>query len=392
MLVRNAFTNDSRVEREAATLVDAGCAVTVVCHAGPGLPTVENRDGYVVVRVARSAQRLPGLRFASYRRRLLAALRAARPQILHAHDTDALEPVASTARQLGIPFVYDAHELWLARPRRGRSGLYHWLGTRYYAAIERRFMARAAATMVANPPVAGHLARIYGIPEPRPVPNYPQLREAGPRSELRSLPGGEAIDSNRRTVLFIGGIMANRGIEQLVTAMGDLPELQLVFLGSGGHQPVVAALAESLGMAQRTHFLAPVPPLEVIGYARSADIGVSVLTADNLNNRYSLPNKLFQCMAAGLPVVASDFPQVRAVLDATNGGGAAGILVDTGRPAEIRAALATLRDDPARSRRMGAAGRRAFEERFNWTISAQVLRDIYAGVWAASADARNGGC
>ena len=137
MLVRNRYTNDTRVEKEARTLVGAGHRVTIVADAAPGLPTHEIRDGSEVHRVARRGPRVPGLRFVIHEWRLARRLRALRPTVLHAHDTNALVPVALAARRLGIPFVYDAHDLWLGRPRRERGRLYFRLSQLYYGVVER---------------------------------------------------------------------------------------------------------------------------------------------------------------------------------------------------------------------------------------------------------------
>ncbi|HEU4864490.1 MAG TPA: glycosyltransferase, partial [Candidatus Limnocylindria bacterium] len=84
-------------------------------------------------------------------------------------------------------------------------------------------------------------------------------------------------------------------------------------------------------------------------------------------------NKLFQYMAAGLPVVASDFPQVREVVV----GAGCGVVVDTRRPAEIARGINALLADPESARAMGERGRRAVEERFNWATSARALLDVY---------------
>src|SRR4029453_977833 len=103
-------------------------------------------------------------------------------------------------------------------------------------------------------------------------------------------------------------------IEGLVRAMTDLPTARLVLLGGGGLAPALRDLADQLAVGERVHLLAPVPSAEVVAYAASGTIGVSPIIPSCLNYRYSLPNKLFQYMAAGIPVVASDFDQVRDVV------------------------------------------------------------------------------
>ena len=376
MLVRNRYTHDSRVEKEARTLVAAGHRVTIVADAGPGLPEHETRDGSEVIRVGRRGPGLPGLRFVLHELRLARRLIDLRPTALHAHDSSALVPVALAARRLGIAFVYDAHELWLGRPRRERSRLYFALSQAYYGLVERLLVPRAAATMTVSPPIAAHLRDRYRLRDVALVPNYPELAGELERRELRALPGGEAIDPGAPVVLYLGGLMAGRGLEQLVDAVGLLPSVQLVLLGSGVLAEPLRRRAASVGA--RLHALEAVAPAEVEAYAASADVGVSPTIGSGLNNRYSLPNKLFQYMAAGIPVVASDFPQVREIVE----GARCGVVADMRRPPAIAAAIRSVISDTAEAVAMGERGRAAIADRYNWSSSAAALRTVYAGLRA----------
>jgi glycosyltransferase involved in cell wall biosynthesis len=376
MLVRNPFTHDSRVEKEARTLVAVGCRVTVVADAAPGLPARERRDGIDVRRVARRLGRVPGVRFLVHESRLARALRSLRPDILHAHDSNALVPVAWAAGSLGVPYVYDAHDLWLGRPRRERSRIYFALNQLLYGLVERLLIPRAAATLTVSEPIARHLRRRYRLVRVHLVPNYPEPGRPGQRKELRSLVGGGSIGTRGAVVLYLGGLMAGRGLEQLVDAVGMARSPELVLLGDGPLASDLLRRAASSGAADRVHLLAPVSPEEVTAYATSADIGVSPIVPSSLNYRFSLPNKLFQYMAAGIPVVASDLPQVREVVE----GAGCGIVVDTTRPAAIAAAIDRLAADPDEARAMGRRGREAVESRFNWSVAAAALLHAYAGL------------
>ncbi|HET7646596.1 MAG TPA: glycosyltransferase, partial [Candidatus Limnocylindria bacterium] len=376
MLVRNVFTHDSRVEKEARTLTAAGYRVTVVAEAASGLPLAEQRDGYAVVRVSRPIPRLPLLRFFAYRRRLVAALRRTRPHVLHAHDSNALEPVAAVARDLRVPFVYDGHELWLQQTRRGRPLLYWWAFLAWYRFVERRYLRRAAAWITVSPSIARHLEREYGLAHVESVPNYPDLGVEARRRELRSLPGGNRIPDGAPIVLYLGALLPGRGLEQLISAMADVPEAHLVFLGEGGLRLALEERAATLGISDRVHILDPVPPADVVAYAASATVGVAPGQPVSLSYTYSLPNKLFESMAAGLPVVASDFPEVRRVLEREQ----AGVIVDARRPEAIADALRELLADPVGAARMGANGRQAVRERYNWSVSADALVKVYAGL------------
>lgn len=378
MLVRNAYTHDTRVEKEARTLVAAGHRVTVVADAAPGLPWRESRpDRESVIRVARRAPRLPGVRFVIHELRLWRRLLALRPDVLHAHDSNALLPVALAARRLRVPFVYDAHDLWLGRPRRERGRVSFALHQVWYMLIERLLVPRAAAAITVSPPIADHLGDRYGLAAVSLVPNYPDAAPPPPRArDLRTLPGGGRIAPDRPVVLYLGGLMGGRGLEQLVDAVALTDRPELVLLGDGQLAGALRDRAAARGIDARVHFLPPVPPDEVVGVAASADLGVSPIPPSCLNYRYSLPNKLFQYMAAGLPVVASDFPQVRDVVV----GSRCGLVADATSPADLASAIAAVLADPAEAREMGQRGRRAVTERYHWGVSAQRLLEVYAGV------------
>ncbi|MCV0403165.1 MAG: glycosyltransferase family 4 protein [Chloroflexi bacterium] len=379
MLVRNPFTNDTRVEREAQTLSDAGYVITIVADGRTDLPDAEERSGASVRRVSRSGPRIPGLRFLAHQRRLAAVLARTRPDILHAHDADALSVVGPLAAALGVPFVYDSHELWLGRTARGRSRAYDLLNRAYYGRIEARHVPRAAVVMVANPGVAPELERRYGVRDVAIVPNYPVEAAAVEPRDLRALPEAAAIPPDAPIVLYIGGIMPHRGLEQLVEAMTQVPHAHLVCLGAGGGSTAdVAAEVERRGLAERAHLVPPVPSAEVVPYAASASVGVSIVQPASLSYRLALPNKLFQYMAAGIPTVASDFPDVAEVVE----GSGAGVVVDPTEPDAVAVAIRGILDDAGRARAMGHAGRRAVTERFNWSTSARELVARYRTIGA----------
>ncbi len=377
MLVRNAYTNDTRVEREAMTLDRAGYDVTVVCDAGPGLPVRDERDGIAVRRVPRAGLRLPGLRYLAHLWRLRRAVRATRPHILHAHDTDALTVVGPLASADHIPFVFDSHELWLGRSARGHARWYHGVAQAFFGWVERRYVPRAGAVLVANPPVGPILERRYGVTGVVSVPNYPELT-TGPARDLRDLPGAEGIHPTAAVVLYVGGITIERGIEQLVDAMVRISDAHLVFLGGGGLEPQIRARVQASGIGERTHFLGMVPSAEVVPLAASATVGIISTPPTSLNNRYALPNKLFQYMAAGIPVVASDFPQIREVVE----GSSCGTTYDPGDVDALVREIRAYLDDPDRARADGGRGRKAVEDRYHWQIAASRLLELYAAVEA----------
>ena len=373
MCLRNPYTHDTRVEKEARALSGAGFSVTVVCDFAAGLAQSELRDGVRIVRVKRSGPSIPGWRFLHHGRTLTRALVETRPQILHAHDSDTLGPVAAAARRLGVPFVYDAHELWLGRPRRGRSRLYFALSHLFFAVLQHRLIPRSAAQITVSPPIARWLERRYRLQHVALVPNYSEAR-LEVRHDLRSRVDLQSLPQEAPIVLYLGGLQEGRGLEALLQSIPLLRSgAHLVLLGQGPLEATLRRLAAELGVDQRVHLLPPVPPDEVIGWAASAGIGVSPLVPSSLNNRYSLGNKLFQYMAAGLPVVASDFPQVRDVVVGSD----AGVCVDTTDAHKIASAIDVILADEQRRAAMGRNARNAVEEHYNWEVSARALLEVY---------------
>lgn len=376
MLLLNPFTHDSRVEKEAATLVEAGYRVTVVALAAEGLPTRELRAGVDVIRVKRPGWP-PILRFFLVRRRMARVALRLEPDAIHAHDTETLDIAGRVATALGVPIVYDGHELWLERVRRGRSTVYAALTRRYFAWVERRWLPRAAARITVSEPIAEHLRRRYGVADVVVLPNYPlPVEPPDPPWQLRRLPGATGVPSDAPIVLFIGNATEGRGIEDLMVAMTKLPEAHLVLLGAADQEGYVRPLASRHHLASRVHVTPRVPTEHVVAYAASATVGMAAIPPLSLSYRYSLPNKLFQCMQAGLPVVASDFPQVRQVVEEAG----AGLTVNPLDADAIAGAIRTYLDDPARRETDGARGRAAVRERLNWTAVAPRLVDLYRRV------------
>ena len=248
MLVRNAFTHDTRVEKEARSLARAGFQVTVVADGGLGLPATESRDGYEVRPVALAERRIPLVRFFRRNHRLQNTLAATDPEILHAHDAaNALSPVGRVAARIGVPFVYDSHELWTGRPPHSRRAACRFLANAYYRRVERRYVPRAAGRITVSAPIARHLVGPTGAPFEL-VPNYPDLPEPPDLvvRSLRSLPGGEAIPPDSPIVLYVGGVNAGRGLEPLVRAMARVrQDAHLVMLGDGPLAGELACIAEN---------------------------------------------------------------------------------------------------------------------------------------------------
>ncbi|HUQ79158.1 MAG TPA: glycosyltransferase [Patescibacteria group bacterium] len=415
MFVYDDVTHDTRVRREAVSLAADGHEVTIV-----GRPTDLNAatieedrlDGIRVLRVpipagwrrpwrlfgaplravARAWARLRGRpnggrtlswlvvwRFgtAGWARRAAAAAPPA--AVVHGHDLSGLLAAAAVARRDGIPVIYDSHELFVEAgavanlPHWARSGLVR---------TEARLIRSAAAVITVNGAIADELVARYTVAHPVVVHNCPPRPTGTPdRSRLRSALG---LAPGTPVVLCHGGLIVDRGIEQTAEALlePDLEAAHLVFLGRRTLmiEPILATPA----LAGRVHLLPAVAPDEVVEWVAGADVASMPIQPTSLNHRLSTPNKLFESLSAGVPVVSSDFPVRRAIV-IDDPDGPLGAVCDPSSAAAIACAIRSILSlsEPElvdlRERCLKAA-----RERWNWETESRRLVDVYRRLAGAS--------
>jgi glycosyltransferase involved in cell wall biosynthesis len=182
------------------------------------------------------------------------------------------------------------------------------------------------------------------------------------------------IPTERKILLFEGRIDINRGIEEGIRSLRYLSNCSLVILGFGPDLFIssLKRLTEKEGLSDRVYFFGAVPFDEVTRIAMSADIGLILLQNAGLNFYYASPNKLFDFMAAGLPVVASKFPDLKKYIE----GYKIGITCDAMNPREIADAINYILSDENRYNEMK---RNALEAAkiFNWGNESKKLVALY---------------
>lgn len=376
MLLHKAVDHDARVLREARALADAGHEVTIV-HLPPRPERgVRRLPGGVRLRSATppawGRRRLPGQ---AHRLLFLVAflrmIRALGPDVLHAHDAGMLAPGLLGARLTGARLVYDSHELatgvqWRSRP---------WAAV--VRALERLAVPRCAAVITVSDGIAATVAARYRLRRrPIVVRNVPDVvpRPVGAG-------GAEPRDLRRRfgigpapLVLHHGSAAPGRGCDALVRALARLEGAHVLFLGPENPADLrrLRRVAERAGVAGRVHFAARVPVGQVVAVASQADVGVSLLEDTCENHRLALPNKVFDYLAAGLPVVVSELPELgRLVRDR-----GVGVTARPGDPADIARALSEVLDASDGDALRARVGEAAADLR--WGRERRRLEDLYA--------------
>jgi glycosyltransferase involved in cell wall biosynthesis len=311
MLLHKSVVHDSRVRREARALAADGHEITVVHLAPATVPPDVAAEGYRVVsalppRLGRAHLPLGAHRLALMAR-FVGAVRAVRPDVVHSHDAAMLAPGYVGARLASARFVYDSHELAVGVAWRTRG----WAALVW--AIERLTVPRCHAIITVSDGIAERLHERYRLQRrPSVIRNLPDLEAydlAFEAPDLRT----ELGTGTAQLILHLGAVARNRGCETLIRASARLEGTHVLFLGADDSSYVrgLQDVARLNGVIGRVHFRPSVPVREVLAYARQADVGISLLEDSCENHRVALPNKVFEYLAAGVPVVASDLPELR---------------------------------------------------------------------------------
>jgi glycosyltransferase involved in cell wall biosynthesis len=419
MFVYNRCTTDARVLKEARTLSSAGHRVRIVAVLDPTTAAEEEREGFRIVRIDRNpphyrllrgtriARRLlrrpvaalqpalgrPGrgqalgvarlalaplvlaehalrrlllaphkpLMFLDYYWRAYRVVRADPPDALHAHDLNTLPVAAALARRLDLPLTYDAHELYPEISTLSQREAAIW------RLVERRLAGRADHTVTVCDSIAAEIERRYGVVRPTVLLNCPAASNGA-----AGAPVGELTADEEPVILYQGGFAPHRGLETLVLSAHGLERGTIRLMGWGRLEEELRKLIAREGLEDRVRIVGPVPPGEVVAAAMRATVGVIPYEPVGLNNTYTTPNKLFDYMAAGLPVAASRLPELTRFVEQ----GEMGLTFPPGDPAALATALNEILADPVRYRRMRERSQEA-GHRYTWEKESPKLLALY---------------
>jgi len=290
-----------------------------------------------------------------------------RAEIYHFHDSELI-PLALLLRFLGRKVVYDIHED-VPRDILSKDYLPRHLRQPIAWIVERieNFSCRLFSGLVtATPFIAERFGRLNG--HTVVIHNYPRLRELAPST-------GVAWQQRLRAVTYVGGILPDRGIRELVTAMSLLPQdLDVTLQLAGEFFPAAFkeelsllpgwSKVEALGLLDRTRIAT------LLGSVRA---GIVAFLPEP-NHVYALPHKLFEYMSAGIPVIASDFPLWRKIVHDIG----AGLMVDPSDPKSLADAIAFVMTHSDEAEAMGRRGREAVEKYYNWEQEQKKLLHFYS--------------
>jgi glycosyltransferase involved in cell wall biosynthesis len=333
MRVISDLATDMRVQKHALLLKEMGCDVTVLGRwRSAVIPVV--LPGIKTKRIQIPFKKGPCM-YLMFNIFLFIHLLFRRFDLCVSCDLDTLVPCYTISRFFRKKLVYDAHEYF--------TGQYGLAERRFkyniWKTIEKWILPELRHMITVSDSIADLYRREYGV-EPVVVRNLP-------------MPVAHLVSHDRFTlgarpeellVIYQGsGINDGRGAEELVDAMALVEGVKLVIIGSGDVISRVHQHAREKGDENNIIFLPRMPWEEMMRYTMCCDVGISLDTDNCINHRYSLPNKLFDYISAGIPVLASNLPEVTAVIEKYN----CGIILREVTPSVIAETLAEIRDDRA---------------------------------------------
>jgi glycosyltransferase involved in cell wall biosynthesis len=319
MLVSTDVFRDPRVFKEAQTLANSGHAVKVFCFGAPprgghnshtpfevetqlespynayvnraatrvrrskgskGAPaSISSPSPSGLKNLARSVHVLIGFRLAIARlKRHAPSISAFAPEIIHAHDLDALLAATWMNKKLQLPLIYDSHELF------SEMGSLHPLYRRWLRRAERSAIRKAKAVITVSSSIASQLSSWYEIAPPMVVRNVPDCGAIEPRE-----------GSGPLRFLYSGGVVRGRGVESLIEAflaLSSTVSARLFLMITGSE---VARIREMIpSKSERVTVVPAVAPERVVEASSEYDVGIISFLATSLNNKLCLPNKLFE--------------------------------------------------------------------------------------------------
>ncbi len=358
--VTNDLASDQRVHKVCTTLTNMGFDVLLVGRKLPNSPKLEERI-YKTKRMRLLFTKGP-LFYAEYNKRLALLLLLHEFDLLVSNDLDTLLANYMVSKIKSKPLVYDSHEYFTEVPElQGRKAKKVW------ERIEARIFPELKDIITVNMSIANLYQEKYGK-ELKVVRNIPFRK-----SNIEVLSKADlGIDEQQRIIILQGaGINVDRGAEEAVMAMQDVENAVLLIVGGGDVLELLKSMVVENRLAEKVRFIPRQPIDKLYGYTALADVGLSLDKDTNLNYRFSLPNKIFDYIQCGTPVLASDLPEVKNIIQSFD----VGLILEEHAPKSIAKSLELMLNSDFKKTHKAQLEKAAKE--LVWENEEKVLKEIY---------------
>ena len=295
------------------------------------------------------------------------------PDVIHAHDLNTMPAAFAGAKRTGAKVVYDAHELAILEVPNE-----NFVANRYKRWVHARLVPQVAGIVT----VSRGFVRLFDEWFPQSpkvvVYNTPSFHIAS--SLNRDVRSDLGLSNDIPLAVYIGGLNPRRGLFQLVESLAYAPEMIMVKVGprNENYERMMAETAEKYGVTDRLLYLDPVPSEEIVHYCRTGDFGIVTRLKISIQQEYSMPNKLFESVFAGLPIIAGDTEEIREFVNRFK----VGVMMDTYDPKDIARAM---REVYARRDELRPSAERIREinDEYGWEAQQRNLIGLYEKILAA---------
>jgi glycosyltransferase involved in cell wall biosynthesis len=363
--VTNCICHDQRVLKIADTVSRLGCEITLIgrvsgdCCKTSVVPFRTKRFRMLFKRGF--------LFYKFFNIRLFFFLLFHKFDLLVANDLDTLFPNFIVSKLKHLTLVYDSHEYFTGVAEIQNRPFVKWV----WKSIEKIVFPLLTNVMTVSDSIAVQYETEYGF---RPV----TIRNCSRSTrEIESFSKVElGVNKDHLLLILQGtGINVDRGGEELIDAVGETENVSLLFIGAGDKIDFLRNKVIELNLSDRIKFFPKVPWDELMKFTKSADAGMSLDRASNINYRFSLPNKLFDYISAGIPVITGDLPEVNKIVKENK----CGIIIPSVTPEEIAKAIRKLQENPGLLSELKTNAAIASES-INWESESVKVTEFYSSV------------
>ena len=230
------------------------------------------------------------------------------PKIIHANDLNTLLVGFLISKITRAKLIYDSHEIWLHGVQFQISSK---VKRKFWRILEKRIISKADIVITTTDYRAEYLKKMYKLDKVVVIKNCPEYKKITNKNLFRN---EFDISKQDKIILYQGGISKIRGVFDMVNIIRKIENVKLIFMGNGSIKSELINYVNKNNLEKKIFFKNAVPMEELLDYTASADIGLQLLKNTGINHYSTISNKVFEYLMAEIPIIASNFPELRKIV------------------------------------------------------------------------------